>query len=153
MNRRQIAAWALISLIVYLPLVILSRLPLWSTMLLAPVAALLLLRGFLVLAARWENPRARLCDQPSLAAENFVQNQDFDLSKVPTCPHCQSKDVAKMIYGKPALTRQIIEGLESGKIISGGCMLHGGAPEWHCNSCRRDFGHLSFDPAATGEAT
>ena len=103
-----------------------------SEMLGAPAIARRTLRG-----------RAR---KPFEIVEDFVPNQDFDLDKTPACPHCQSKDVAKLIYGKPALTRQILEGLESGKIISGGCMIHGGAPQWHCNSCRRDFGHLTFDP-------
>jgi hypothetical protein len=150
MTRQHITYLALLSLILYLPLAILSRLPLWSVMLLAPVAALLILRGLLVLTTRWKQTRSSLGEAESLAAENFIQNQDFDLSKAPPCPHCHSPEVAKMIYGKPALTRQIIEGLESGKIVSGGCMIHGGAPEWHCNNCNREFGHLTFEPRATG---
>ncbi len=79
--------------------------------------------------------------EPS-SATSLVQNQDFDLAKIPPCPKCKSAEVAKIVYGKPALTRQVIEGLESGKIISGGCMIQQGAPEWHCNRCNKDFGRL-----------
>jgi 2-polyprenyl-3-methyl-5-hydroxy-6-metoxy-1,4-benzoquinol methylase len=89
--------------------------------------------------------------KPATEPEIFVQIQEFDLGNVPPCPHCGSNDVAKMLYGKPALTRQILEGLESGKIISGGCMIHGGAPGWHCNHCHQDFGHLQFDSGISRE--
>ena len=77
-------------------------------------------------------------------AEIFVNNGHFDPTQIPSCPTCQSADVAKILYGKPPLTRQILAGLESGKIISGGCMIHSGAPEWHCHNCQNDFGHHNF---------
>lgn len=82
--------------------------------------------------------------------ETIIQNQDFDLSQKPACPHCSSTDVAKIVYGKPALTRQILQGMETGEIISGGCMIHNGAPQWHCHSCNQQFGQLQFDPEPVG---
>jgi len=91
--------------------------------------------------------------QQTISPDYFLANQDFDLTPLPPCPKCNSQEVAKMLYGKPALTKQIIEGLESGKIISGGCLIHGGVPQWHCNKCNHDFGHLSIAPETTGEAS
>lgn len=106
------------------------------------------LSGAPAIVRRTLRGRAR---KPDTLAEVFVEDQDFDLSNAPPCPHCDSEDVAKMIYGKPALTRQIVEGLEAGKIISAGCLLHGAAPEWHCYTCKRDFGQRTFSPSATGD--
>ena len=90
-------------------------------------------------------------DQQALPTDLMLQNQDFDLHLSRPCPHCKATDVARILYGKPALTRQILEGLETGKIISGGCLIHPAAPQWHCNLCNTDFGQLEFAPAATGE--
>ena len=144
MTRQQIIYWVLLSLFLYLPLALWSTLPLWWVMLLAPAVALLVLFGALMLF-RLKTAATPLCTLQSPGTEHIFQNQDFDLSVTPCCPHCSSANVAKMIYGKPTLTRQMIEGLETGKIISAGCMIHGGAPEWHCYSCKRDFGHITFD--------
>jgi SAM-dependent methyltransferase len=73
--------------------------------------------------------------------------QNFNLRAAPPCPRCQSQQVAKILYGNPPLTREILAGLEAGKIISGGCMLHGGAPQWHCHQCQHSFGEQWFDPS------
>ena len=70
------------------------------------------------------------------------RNQDFDPAGYPTCPFCNSDNIGKFVYGKPALTRQILVGFESGQIISGGCMLSENAPEWHCHQCKKDFGQM-----------
>lgn len=151
MNGKHLTCWVLTGLLLYLPLALWSGFPLWSIMLLAAGSALILQRRLLVLLAQWRKPSPPETEQQSLESEYFIQNQDFDLNKKTPCPYCRSENVAKMIYGKPALTRQIIEGLESGSIVSGGCMIHGGAPEWHCNSCKRDFGHLTFTQTSSGE--
>ncbi len=144
--KRQLSYWALLSLLFYLAFVLWSKIPFWIIILLAPLLALIVLHIFSLLTARRKKQKTTVCDHKFFAAEALVHNQAFDPSKTPRCPHCHKDDVSKMIYGKPALNRQIIEGLESGRIISGGCMIHGGAPEWHCNQCNRDFGHLKFDP-------
>jgi hypothetical protein len=73
--------------------------------------------------------------------DDFLEN-NFDLDDIPPCPVCGSNDVAIFIYGKPPLKSFILEGLESGKIISGGCMIRRTAPKWHCYDCNNDFGRL-----------
>ena len=109
----------------------------------------LLLRNLLDSLNRRSNPE--LFSKASLPPDALVPNQDFDLSKPPPCPACKTTDVAKIVYGKPALTRQVLEGLESGRIISGGCQIHNGAPGWHCNRCNQDFARRNVEPAASGD--
>ena len=75
-------------------------------------------------------------------SETLLQDRDLDPSGFPPCPKCKASQTSKIIYGKPALTRQMLSGLESGRIISGGCMIRPGAPKWHCPRCRHDFGRL-----------
>ncbi len=72
---------------------------------------------------------------------SFLKN-NLDPDKIPPCPVCASNNVAIFIYGKPPLNKAILEGLESGKIISGGCMIRRTAPKWHCYNCNKDFGRL-----------
>jgi hypothetical protein len=74
--------------------------------------------------------------------EGDIPENNFDLDNIPPCPNCASTDVAVFIYGKPPLKSVILDGLESGKIISGGCMIRRTAPKWHCYSCNNDFGRL-----------
>ncbi|MCK4503172.1 MAG: class I SAM-dependent methyltransferase [Desulfuromonadales bacterium] len=78
----------------------------------------------------------------SEATDNFIIDDNFDFDSTPTCPACASNNVAIFVYGKPRLSRIIIEGFESGKIISGGCMIRKTAPKWHCHNCNKDFGRL-----------
>lgn len=96
------------------------------------------------LAAFKRHRRAGFDNCDPLPPDTLVQNQDFDLSNPPPCPKCRSTEVARIVYGKPALTRQILESLGSGKIISGGGMMHQDAPEWLCRRCNRDFGQVKF---------
>ena len=109
----------------------------------------LLLRNLLDGLKRRSSPE--IASAASLPPDALLPNQDFDLSKPPPCPTCQTTDVAKIVYGKPALTRQVLEGLESGRIIAGGCLVHNGAPEWHCNRCKQDFDQRNIDSAAFGD--
>jgi hypothetical protein len=85
------------------------------------------------------NLKNRLCQL--FSTKPSVEN-NFDLDNIPPCPVCASTDVAIFIYGKPPLRKVILEGLESGKIISGGCMIRRTAPKWHCYNCNKDFGRL-----------
>ncbi len=72
-------------------------------------------------------------------SEGCLQTQNLAHSQKPPCPHCGSEQVARIVYGKPPLTRHVLQGLESGEIISGGCLVQQGAPEWHCHSCNQQF--------------
>lgn len=53
------------------------------------------------------------------------------------CPFCNSKNVAKIIYGMPAFSKKLEKELASGKVILGGCIVSDKAPLFHCNDCGR----------------
>lgn len=66
------------------------------------------------------------------------------------CPHCGSRNVAKIIYGMPAFSL-IKKELEEGKVYIGGCVIRNinvkGTdesvnidPRYHCNDCEYEFG-------------
>ena len=83
-------------------------------------------------------------DQTTVPKEtgNFILDDIFDFDSATICPVCASGDIATFVYGKPRLSTKIVEGFESGKIISGGCMIRKTAPRWHCYNCKKDFGRL-----------
>lgn len=58
----------------------------------------------------------------------------------PVCPHCGSDNVAKYLWGYPAFDEKLEQDLKEGRIVLGGCCLHGKDPEYHCNQCGCDFG-------------
>ncbi|MEA3363321.1 MAG: hypothetical protein U9Q61_08660 [Thermodesulfobacteriota bacterium] len=74
--------------------------------------------------------------------DSFALDDNFNFANIPDCPACGSDNVAIFAYGKPRLSKIIIEGFESGKIIPGGCMILKTTPKWHCYNCNRDFGRL-----------
>ncbi len=90
-----------------------------------------------------------LARKPDLASSHRTasRNQEFSFADYPRCPVCGSDKIGKFVYGKPALTRHILLGLETGQIISAGCILQRGAPQWHCHDCRSDFGRLPSNGA------
>ena len=53
------------------------------------------------------------------------------------CPYCNSKDVAKIVYGYPSGDMIMQEAV--GKIKLGGCIITGIDPEYFCNNCEREW--------------
>lgn len=76
------------------------------------------------------------------APHNFICDADIDLDNFPTCPKCISDDISMIIYGSPMMTTKIHKAFESGRLLSGGCMVRKNAPAWHCNLCGHDYGRL-----------
>ncbi len=60
------------------------------------------------------------------------------------CPSCKSDNVARIQWGLPAFTEELERGLESGRVILGGCCIFPDSPEFHCNDCGAEFGHLDI---------
>lgn len=52
--------------------------------------------------------------------EHFILDENFDMEQHPPCPRCKSEDVAIFVYGAPMMTRKILAGFESGRLLSGG---------------------------------
>lgn len=54
------------------------------------------------------------------------------------CPFCNSKDVAKIIYGYPS--GDMIMSEATGKVKLGGCLIcMDYSPEYHCNNCENQW--------------
>lgn len=52
-----------------------------------------------------------------------------------TCPSCNGKNIAKILWGLPADMRTLEEELDSKKIVLGGCIVTGNDPKLECNEC------------------
>jgi hypothetical protein len=55
------------------------------------------------------------------------------------CPYCNSKDVAKILYGLPSFSKKLEKELESGKLVLGGCCISEDSPLFHCNKCTKEW--------------
>lgn len=54
------------------------------------------------------------------------------------CPYCNSKDVAKILYGYPSGDMIMLEA--AGKIKLGGCLIcMDYSPQYHCNDCENQW--------------
>jgi len=51
------------------------------------------------------------------------------------CPKCDSKTVARILYGMPAFSPELEKDLEYGKIVLGGCVINPDDPTWSCVKC------------------
>lgn len=56
------------------------------------------------------------------------------------CPNCNSKKIAKIIYGYVLFDEKTQEQIDLGQIVLGGCTVTGNDPSWHCNECHTRFG-------------
>jgi len=54
------------------------------------------------------------------------------------CPKCNSKKIAKILYGMPVF-EMVNDDLKSGKIVLGGCCKEVGAPVWQCTNCNEEI--------------
>ncbi len=57
--------------------------------------------------------------------------------KHPTCPSCDSKNVAPIAFGYPG--PEMMEEAQRGKIVLGGCCVTDDDPEWHCKDCEHQW--------------
>jgi hypothetical protein len=55
----------------------------------------------------------------------------------PRCPSCESEEVAKITHGYPGL--EMLEALDRGEIVLGGCCVTEDDPEWHCKDCEYEW--------------
>jgi ribosomal protein L37AE/L43A len=56
-----------------------------------------------------------------------------------TCPACGEKTVAKILFGMPALSDNLIKELDEGKTVLGGCMIETDSPTWQCTKCNTEI--------------
>lgn len=51
------------------------------------------------------------------------------------CPECGVSEIATIVYGNPALTKDLETQLSEGRIVLGGCTFERDAPSWQCVAC------------------
>jgi len=56
------------------------------------------------------------------------------------CPHCQSDQVACVIYGNVECDAEWLEMIFSGLVTGGGCMIYSPMMRLFCNACKKLFG-------------
>ena len=56
-----------------------------------------------------------------------------------TCPYCNSRNIAKFLYGMPVFNVKLEKELAKGKVILGGCCIEMDAPTFHCNDCKKEW--------------
>ncbi len=61
--------------------------------------------------------------------------------KLTVCPACGSHNIARYLYGMPAMDEELKRDIENHKVICAGCCVTEDDPEYHCNVCGEDFGH------------
>ena len=56
-------------------------------------------------------------------------------SKKQTCPSCNGKNIATILWGLPLENEDLTKALEEKKIVLGGCCTSENDPIWECNDC------------------
>lgn len=57
------------------------------------------------------------------------------MPKKQTCPSCNGKNIAKILWGLPADMRSFEDALEKKEIVLGGCNVMGHDPKLECTDC------------------
>ena len=66
---------------------------------------------------------------------NSHDEKIFRNRKPRTCPSCNSKNVAVILWGYPLETADLTKALHENKIILGGCCISENDPVWECTDC------------------
>ena len=72
-----------------------------------------------------------------------VKRQMLESQERPSCPWCESTDVAPIAYGLP--TREGWTQMAEAGSIWGGCCVDGYEPLWFCRGCQRRWGRSRED--------
>ena len=68
--------------------------------------------------------------------ENNQHDEKIFRNRKPrTCPSCNGKNVAVILWGYPLETADLTKALEEKKIILGGCCVSEDDPVWRCADC------------------
>jgi|CXWL01.1.fsa_nt_gi hypothetical protein len=52
-----------------------------------------------------------------------------------TCPSCNGKNVAVILWGLPMITAELTKAVDENKIVFGGCCISENDPVWRCADC------------------
>ena len=66
---------------------------------------------------------------------NSHDEKIFRNRKPRTCPSCNGKNVAVILWGYPLETAELTKAVEEKKIVFGGCCISENDPVWECTDC------------------
>ncbi len=67
---------------------------------------------------------------------NNIHNEKIIRHRKPqTCPTCNGKNVAVILWGYPLENADLAKALHENKIILGGCCVSENDPTWKCTDC------------------
>ena len=55
------------------------------------------------------------------------------------CPQCHKTKISTIVYGMPAMTKELMNKVEKGEIFLAGCMIENNAPQYICRWCKTKF--------------
>jgi hypothetical protein len=58
------------------------------------------------------------------------------------CPKCDSVSVCEIIYGYINIDDEIEKQVKEKKIRLGGCVIGNYTPQYNCNKCNYEWGHV-----------
>lgn len=58
----------------------------------------------------------------------------------PACPFCGSRHIAVYLRGMPRYSEELMQAIEEGEIILGGCCVSDNDPRYYCHDCKKEFG-------------
>ena len=91
---------------------------------------------------------ARKAERQAQTDANEVARRDQFLADLAAqrCPQCQSAAVARIGYGLPRFTPELVADLDAGRVVLGGCSVSNGDPIWICRDCKREWGEVRGFP-------
>ena len=67
---------------------------------------------------------------------NLKEGEKISRDRKPmTCPSCNGKNVAVILWGLPYMTAELSKAVEENKIVFGGCCVSNDDPAWECADC------------------
>ena len=132
----------LLAAIVAVPIAYFSSWPWWLVAASSIVAAFALIKLFDLAVDTLEQAGVIDDDNPD-NSDQLIREADtqiINLDQHTRCPACDSGDIAQILYGLPAIDREMERLLKEKKITFGGCAEDDTQPRWLCNQCHHKFG-------------
>ena len=138
--------YIIVTIIVAVVFLVWTGLPNWLAILLAPFVSFFGLFILFLLPSLFAGRKKTYAPIPEDEMKmDEGKSVDFILPEKPVgllCPSCDSSDIAVIVYGLPAMSKEMEKAIADKKITLGGCMIYDGTPQWICNSCGHKFGEL-----------
>jgi hypothetical protein len=64
------------------------------------------------------------------------------------CPRCDSKEIARILWGMPAFDEDLERALDEGNVVLGGCLISEADPNRHCLACEYEWRQTRGGPVA-----